>query len=348
MNIPKFLTKIKSTLKGILSFFYGKTKNIISGIRDKKILIRREKDEYGYLEDESFKDKIKRINCKPQILYIGFIIAVSLLCIAMAQISPDSRFRTWYRSLKNKPVINKSVQYSEEEKDSSAERGTFLTHYRFQGFGASNPNDIDTNAPMVAFTFDDGPNPSCTQRILDVLNANYSHATFFVVGTNAENYPDLLKAISASGSEIGNHTYNHKDLTTLSTSDVEEQIDKVNRAVKKATGENTTVIRPPYGAYNDKVMNQLEEPVILWDLDTEDWDSRNAKKIVDNVMSQIKDGDIVLMHDIYDSTAEAVEILVPRLKEQGYQIVSVSEMAKYKGKTLELDKAYGTIRGTTE
>lgn len=348
MNIPKLLRKIKSTLKGILLPFYRRIENVFSEIKDKKISIKREKDEYGYLEDESFRNKIKRINWKPKMLYIGFIVAASLLCIAMAQISPDSKFRTWYRSLKNKPVINKSVQYTENNNESSTDRGTFLTHYRFQSFGASNPNEVDTNAPMVAFTFDDGPNPSCTQRILDVLNANYSHATFFVVGTNAENYPDLLKAISASGSEIGNHTYNHKDLTTLSTSDVEEQIDKVNRAVKKATGENTTVIRPPYGAYNDKVIKQLEEPVILWDLDTEDWDSRNAKKVVDNVMSQIKDGDIVLMHDIYDSTAEAVEILVPKLKEQGYQIVSVSEMAKYKGQTLELDKAYGTIKGTTE
>jgi peptidoglycan/xylan/chitin deacetylase (PgdA/CDA1 family) len=92
----------------------------------------------------------------------------------------------------------------------------------------------------------------------------------------------------------------------------------------------------------------MQEPVVLWDLDTEDWSSRNAQKVTEKVLGTIKDGDIVLMHDIYDSTAEAVEILVPKLKEQGYQIVSVSELARYKGKTLELNKAYGEIEGSEE
>ena len=346
MDAQKILEEIKRTLKRIIKPFYRKAKEIISGIKHKGILKRKEND-YGYIDDESSRKRMWKPFSDSKMFYAGFIIVASLFCILITQLLPGSKLRTWYHNLHNKPVINKSVQYTRNE-EQAKEWGTFLTHYRFQSFGASNPNEVDTNAPMVAFTFDDGPNPSNTQRILDVLNENYSHATFFVVGTNAENYPDLLKAISASGSEIGNHTYNHKDLTSISSSEVEEQIDKVNRAVKKATGENTTVIRPPYGAFNDKVLEQLEEPVVLWDLDTEDWDSRNAKKIVDEVMANIKDGDIVLMHDIYDSTAEAVEMLVPKLKEQGYQIVSISEMAEYKGKTLELHKAYGEIEGFPE
>lgn len=347
MDIQKILGKVKRTLKRTMKPFYKKIKGIISGFRDKSILINRKENDYGYL-DENLKRRNRKININRKVFYTGYVIIVSLFCIIITQILPNSKVRAWYRNLTNKPVINKSVQYTEDDSGVAKDKGTFLTYYRFQSFGASDPNDVDTDAPMVAFTFDDGPNPSNTQRILDVLNANYSHATFFVVGTNAEKYPDTLKAISASGCEIGNHTYDHKDLTTLSISDVEEQIDKVNRAVKKATGENTTVIRPPFGAYNDQVLKQLEEPVVLWDLDTEDWESRNAKKVVDAVMSNVKDGDIILMHDIYDSTAEAVEILVPKLKEQGYQIVSVSEMAKYKGKTLELGKAYGEIEGSGE
>lgn len=346
MDIQKILLEIKRTLKRRSNTFYRKVEEVISGIKDKDVLNRKEID-YGYIDDGFSRKRRRKRFSNSKMFYLAFIIVASLFCIVTTQLLPGSKFRTWYGNQHNKPVINKSVQYTRTE-EQTKEWGTFLTHYRFQSFGASNPDDVDTNAPMVAFTFDDGPYPSITQRILDVLNENYSHATFFVVGTNAENYPDTLKAISASGSEIGNHTYNHKDLTSISSSEVEEQIDKVNRAVKKATGENTTVIRPPYGAYNDNVLEQLDEPVVLWDLDTEDWSSRNAKTIVDKVMANIKDGDIVLMHDIYDSTAEAVEMLVPKLKEQGFQIVSISEMAEYKGKTLELHKAYGEIKSSPE
>lgn len=275
-------------------------------------------------------------------VYAGFVIGTSLFCIFLAEISQANSFRGWYYNLINKDIISKSIEHLEKEK--KGDYGSFITYYRCNAFGESNPEEIDVNAPMVALTFDDGPNPEYTGRILEVLEENYSHATFFVVGTNAEQYPETLQAIALSGNEIGNHTYSHANLTDIDSANVEEEIDKVNRAVKKATGEITTVIRPPYGAYNEDVLNQLQQPVVLWDLDTEDWDSRNAQTIVDNIITNIDDGDIILMHDIYESTAEAVELLVPRLKEMGYQVVSVSEMAEYKGKELELHKAYGGVK----
>lgn len=288
--------------------------------------------------------QIKNLNNR--YVYIIYVVVVTTICLFAAQFAPGGRFRNWYYDLINKPNINKEIEYAVEDRDGQEmNQGAFLTYYRYETFGATNPEEVDENVPMVALTFDDGPNPDYTGRILEVLKANYSRATFFVVGPNAEKYPDTLKAISAAGCEIGNHTYNHKNLTNLSEEEIEEQVDKVNRAVKKATGEDTTVIRPPYGAYNNQVLGQLMEPVILWDLDTEDWKSRNAQTIVEHVLDTVKDGDIILMHDIYDSTAEAIEILIPRLKEQGYQIVSVSELARYKGKELELNKAYGEIEG---
>lgn len=293
-----------------------------------------------------FSGNLKKRNLENRHIYAIYIVAATAFCLFAVQFAPGSSFRNWYYNLINKPIINKEIQYmADGREEQEMKKGTFLTYYRHAAFGATNPEEVDPNAPMIALTFDDGPNSDYTQRILDVLAANYSHATFFVVGPNAENFPEMLKAISLAGCEVGNHTYHHKDLTTLTAAEVEEEIDKVNRAVKKATGENTTVIRPPYGAFNDDVLAQLNEPVILWDLDTEDWDSRNAQKVVQKVLDTVKDGDIVLMHDIYDSTAEAVEILVPKLKEQGYQIVSVSELARYKGKQLELGKAYGEIEG---
>lgn len=279
-------------------------------------------------------------------VYLGFIMISSIFCVMAAELSQVHCFRSWYYNLINRDIINKSIEHPEDAKETVY--GSFLTYYRFQKFGESNPEEIDTSAPMIALTFDDGPNPEHTNRILSVLKENYSHATFFVVGTNAEKYPEVLRAISSSGSEIGNHTYSHANLTDVDSANVEEEIDKVNRAVKKATGEGATVIRPPYGAYNEEVLNQLQQPVVLWDLDTEDWDSRNAQMIVEHIIDNVDDGDIILMHDIYESTAEAVELLVPRLKEMGYQVVSVSEMAEYKGKELELHKAYGGIKQSKE
>lgn len=280
-------------------------------------------------------------------LYTFFIIFASAACIFMAEGAKKSNVSDWLSNLAHKDVINKGIEPMEQN-TSHMSAGTLITNYRFQEFGASDPNEIDVNAPMIALTFDDGPNPDSTKRILEVLTNNYSHATFFVVGTNAAKYPEMLQAIAASGCELGNHTNNHKDLTKISDAEINEQIDGVNRSVKKATGEKTTVIRPPYGAYDEHVLGILSEPVVLWDVDTEDWSSRNAAKIVEQVMDNVKDGDIVLMHDIYDSTAEAVEILVPKLKERGFLVMSVSEMAKYKGKELEKNKAYGKITNGQE
>ncbi len=277
-------------------------------------------------------------------VYIGFVLIVSVMCILAAEVLQVNGFRNWYYNLIQREKIEKSIQYKEMAEGKTGDYGSFVTYYRFEKFGATNPKQVDTTAPMVALTFDDGPNPEYTGRILQVLEENYSHASFFVVGSNAEKYPELLQDIIASGNEIGNHTFSHANLTEIDSAEVESEIDRVNRVVKRATGEIATVIRPPYGAYNEAVLNRLEQPVVLWDLDTEDWDSRNAQMIVDNIVANVEDGDIILMHDIYSSTAEAVELLIPKLKEMGYQVVSVSEMARYKGKELELHKAYGEIK----
>lgn len=295
----------------------------------------------------SWRSEWSRRTKNQYVCYIGFVLLVTLVSISAAELSSYGKLKAWYYNLTNREIVGKGIADDREPVELLSVQGQFLTHYRYTAFGVSDPKDVDVTAPMVAFTFDDGPNPDYTRRILDVLNANYSHATFFVVGNNAEKYPEILQEIIASGSEIGNHTYHHKNLTKEDTDTVVQEISDVNRVVKDATGGNATLIRPPFGAYNDKVLGVLTEPVVLWDMDTEDWESRNAKVIADKVVSQVKDGDIILMHDIYDSTAEAVEWMVPKLKEMGYQIVSVSQMAQYKGKTLELGKAYGEIDGLT-
>ena len=283
---------------------------------------------------------IRRFGVNP-VIYISYIVAVTALCMVFVQFAPGSGIRRWYYKLTHKATINKACERQVEEDKPVA--GTFLTKYRYRQFGATDPNVVDPNAPMIAFTFDDGPTNESTERILAALEANYSKATFFVVGRQTQQFPEKLKKILAAGCEIGNHTYDHKNLVDLSTDDISEQIASVDRSVNSATGEDTTLIRPPYGSYDEKVMSVLDKPVILWDVDSEDWKSRNAQTICNKVLAEVKDGDIVLMHDLYESTAEAVELLLPKLKEQGYQIVTISDMARYKGKALELGKPYGKI-----
>lgn len=283
---------------------------------------------------------------EPAILYPIFIIVASAISILATQFSHGSAMRIWLYQMTHDEIVEKGIcepQISEE-----IDIGDFLTNYRFREFGPTDPSMVDKEAPMVALTFDDGPSENATRRILKVLKDNYSRATFFMVGTRVQKYPEIVAEIAEGGNELGNHTFDHANLTKIDSVARAAQIDQVDVYVYSATERYTTVIRPPYGAYDDSVVQQLKPPIVLWDLDTLDWKNRNAQMIVDKVMNAVKDGDVILMHDIYDSTAEAVEMLVPMLKAQGYQIVTVSEMAEYKGKPLEEHKVCGDLTTGTE
>ncbi|MBO4635809.1 MAG: polysaccharide deacetylase family protein [Clostridiales bacterium] len=199
--------------------------------------------------------------------------------------------------------------------------------------GLGNTNErrhIDPNLPMIALTFDDGPSGE-TWRILDVLEEYDQAATFFVVGTNAENYQETIARAYSIGCEIGNHTYGHADLTSLDEAGIIDTIRHANRYIVSATGQPATVIRPPYGSYNTFVQDHVTRPLIHWDVDTRDWDTRNAVSTYNAIIDTAQDGDIVLMHDIYSSTADAACKAIARLVHDGYQLVTVSELARYRG-----------------
>lgn len=190
--------------------------------------------------------------------------------------------------------------------------------------------NIDPDQPMVALTFDDGPSKRYTPAILDALKEHSANATFFVLGNNAENFPDLLRRMVLEGNEIGNHTFSHKQLTTLSKEHIEEEIVATQESIYGITHQYPDVIRPPYGSKNKTVMECAKgRRVVTWSLDTRDWYDRDAKVIVERVMNTVQDGDIILMHDLYPSTAAAVAILIPELQEKGYQLVTVSELYAY-------------------
>lgn len=199
-------------------------------------------------------------------------------------------------------------------------------------------NVIDPNKPMVALTFDDGPGEGTTAQILDVLEENNAVATFFELGANVQNVEgasDLLNRELDLGCEIGTHSWDHPNLFTLSDDAIKQQAEKSKAAIKKATGQEPTVFRAPYGNGNDKISKLFGLPGINWSVDTLDWSSRNASSIVSVVKSYKGhlDGQVILMHSIYDFSANATKELVPWLKSEGYQLVTVSDLLRYKYNT---------------
>jgi len=204
---------------------------------------------------------------------------------------------------------------------------------------------IDPNKPMIALTFDDGPSSSATTRILNVLEKYNARATFFVVGSRVDSYSYQIKRAYDLKCEIGNHTYNHSTLTKCSASTIKSELSSTDAKVKAITGVSPVIMRPPGGSYKtDTVRNNTAYPIIMWSVDTRDWESRNATSVVNHIKSHAYDGAIILMHDLYDSTATATETIVPWLISQGYQLVTVSEMMEAKGIKMQNGVAYSSAK----
>ena len=208
---------------------------------------------------------------------------------------------------------------------------------------------IDPSKPMVALTFDDGPAEGTSDQILDILEANHALATFFEVGVNVAQYPDPLPRMAEMGCEIGSHSNAHKDLSKMSKAAMLQDLDTADQAFVNAGVNAPTLVRPPYGAVNKTVKSASGRAMITWTVDTYDWQSRDAQTVIDYIKDYGDlDGEIVLMHSIYSSTVEAVETLVPWLQEQGYQLVTVTElMAYYYGELPQPDHFYGYTYFTT-
>jgi len=199
--------------------------------------------------------------------------------------------------------------------------------------------NLDADKPMVALTFDDGPYAPVTKRILATLKKYDSKATFFCVGNRIPGYADVVKKAYNQGCQLASHTFEHKVLSTAKKKQIIWQIKKTDNALQDAIGCHTTALRPPGGFVNDKVRNTVNVPMVCWNVDSEDWKSRNTKKVLKRC-SSIRDGDIVLMHDLYPTTAKAVAVLVPRLRKKGFQLVTVDELFYYKGIKTEAGKVY--------
>lgn len=200
--------------------------------------------------------------------------------------------------------------------------------------GNTYAGNIDPTKPMLALTYDDGPSAHATPRILATLEKYNSRATFFMVGKQAEKRMDVVKKMEELGCEVANHTYDHTLMTKVPPEELASQLARTNQVVSDACGISPVLMRPCGGARSEAGMNivgAISMPAVLWSIDTLDWKTRDAQTTIQTVLEQAKDGDIILMHDLYETTADASEVLIPELVNRGFQLVTVSELASYRG-----------------
>ncbi|MEE1764734.1 MULTISPECIES: polysaccharide deacetylase family protein [unclassified Streptomyces] len=188
------------------------------------------------------------------------------------------------------------------------------------------PQAVDCRkVKCVALTFDDGPVKD-TQRLLGILNDRDVRATFYAVGTNVQKYPATVRAASQAGHQIGNHSWDHANLTKLSAAKVKSQLSRTDTAIKQATGTKPTTFRAPYGAHNATVRSAAGRPLVHWSVDTLDWKYKDAARLVKYVNAETRPGDIVLMHDIHRTTVDAVPGIIKALKARGFHFVTVDQL----------------------
>ena len=202
---------------------------------------------------------------------------------------------------------------------------------------------VDPAKPMVALTFDDGPHGTYSNQILDTLEANHAVATFFEVGRNVALYPAVVAREAELGCEIGSHSNVHKNLSKLKKSTLLEDLAAADAAFVAAGVPAPTLVRPPYGAVNKTVRTATGRSLVTWNIDTEDWRTKDPQKVISYVQGlQDLDGAVILMHSIYESSAQAAAVLIPWLQEQGYQLVTITELlAYYHGELPQPNTLYG-------
>ena len=200
--------------------------------------------------------------------------------------------------------------------------------------------DVEQPVKLIALTFDDGPRRDTTGKLLDGLAQRGAPATFFLIGEQIVGQEDLVRRMEAEGHQIGIHTYDHVTLTGLNRADFDAQVDKTRQMLKNILGHNDFLLRPPYGLYDPGVQNKAECPILLWSIDPKDGGDKNADRETAHIVSEARDGAIVLMHDIYPASVEAALRVVDELHGQGYLFVTVEQLFAARGIELKPGEVY--------
>ena len=185
-----------------------------------------------------------------------------------------------------------------------------------------------TGNKVIALTFDDGPGPY-TAHLLDILDQYGARATFFLIGSKVSGQASVVRSIQARGHQLGNHSWSHPELPKLSVDQIAGEIDRTNEAIRQATGVKPSILRPPYGAVNGVVLEQLRlrnMSSILWSVDTRDWADRNSQIVCSRAVAGARPGAVILMHDIHQTSVNAVPCILSSLKQQGYSFVTIQRL----------------------
>ena len=315
---------------------YKSSRNVHSNIKRKRVLTEEEK---RILMRRRARRKRQAEQKKARIIFalaLVFCLFVVFQVFAMA-------FRFIEKSRKAQKeesvtVVESSVESSpaESTEESTEEESPSEGETNAEGMVFSGGRYIDPSKPMVALTFDDGPDVQVDGVLMDELEKVNGRATFFVVGQRVEKFPEDIKNTVERGHEIGNHSYDHDiHLSSKGQDFIRNEFDKTDDAVEKAAGVRPALVRLPGGNISNDVKAVVKKPLIFWSIDTEDWRSRDAVKTQNSILSQVKDGDIVLMHALYLSTAQACKTVIPELHARGYQLVTVSELIHFRGQNVQ-------------
>jgi peptidoglycan/xylan/chitin deacetylase (PgdA/CDA1 family) len=185
---------------------------------------------------------------------------------------------------------------------------------------------VTKEAPKIAITFDDGPNSHCTGRLLDGLKKRGVKATFFLIGKNVKENPDLVKRLDEEGHLIGNHTYNHVEITRISDEEAKKEITDTDEAICAITGKHVEYMRPPFGLWQEELEQELNVMPVMWSVDPLDWTTKNVDEIVNKVVTEAGENDIILLHDCYDSSVDAALRIIDILQKKGFEFVTADEL----------------------
>lgn len=198
--------------------------------------------------------------------------------------------------------------------------------------------EVETTEKKVAISFDAAWGADKTQGIIDILKEYNATATFFLVGFWIDKYPEMVKAIDEAGMEIGNHSLTHPDLTTVSQEKLKEEIASVNQQIEEITNKPVKVFRCPYGAYNNNVVNMTMQEGLLpvqWSVDSLDWKGISALDITTRIISNVKNGSIILCHNNADNILDALVMVLDKLTKEGYKVVSVGELVMFENYSID-------------
>lgn len=274
-----------------------------------------------------------------------FLAAISALLMLAACSANDKSKRTKYNAGYRSPsLFGSGLRNPDINLPSDFPADIGITHRKGR-----------TSLPYIAMTFDDGPHPENTPRLLDMLRARNIKATFYVIGRSVNMYPQIVRRMAAEGHEIGNHTWTHRNLTALSNTSIRIEMDRTRDVIISACGVTPRTMRPPYGALRDSqrawIFKEYGYPTIMWSVDPKDWQRPGVSVVASRILDNTRNGSIVLAHDLHKTTVDAMPETLDGLLRRGFQFVTVSQMlsldASSAGASMKKPARSSLIAGTS-